>query len=120
MPTTCPHCGETLRDVGDAFCSECREELPPPAGQPNLPGKGQLVQDQSEVWSVLSVALSVLPLLCGMIAAVVVALPAGVVQAGTLVVALASGALAIGAYFRARRMTISGREKRYRKSESPQ
>ena len=34
MPEVCPHCGERLPIVVDAFCPECREPLDEPPAQP--------------------------------------------------------------------------------------
>lgn len=31
-PQNCPHCGASLPPTSDAYCSECRNELPTPTG----------------------------------------------------------------------------------------
>lgn len=39
MGDRCPHCGAKLPATGDAFCSECHQELDEPPAQPRSPSR---------------------------------------------------------------------------------
>lgn len=121
MPQSCPHCGIALLAVVDAYCPECREELPA-APQAEAPESGP-VAEAAAAWRGVSTAVFVASLVIGVIVALVDALPGGVVSGGAVAVLLATAALGVGALLRVRRratVTVTGRGKTTGRSEPPE
>ena len=53
MPSSCPHCGAKLPDIGDAFCSECHkalDEAPATSQLPHQPACNAPSRSPDRIW----------------------------------------------------------------------